>query len=262
MATKTRSTKASRAPSLAANAAAAHAAKVTRLAAEGRAAIRAVRARAAQNSANYYDIGESLRTLARDGVAEALGRADFAEVCALDLDMSLTHARRLMDITERLRRDIGETMSIRRAGALVALADATPDDDDAEGLLGATLLLPDGERLAVASASTESLQAAAAAIRAARGAPARGLTKTREERAAFQAPAVLRHREPGARDREGRARRPSRRRGGDPEAPPREAPRGRARARKEGGAGRLSGVQHRARTFVRPPSRYVGPAAA
>jgi hypothetical protein len=186
MATKTRSTKASRAPSLAANAAAAHAAKVARLAAEGRAAIRAVRARAAQNSASYYDIGDSLRTLARNGVAEALGRADFAEVCALDLDMSLTHARRLMDITERLRRDIGETMSIRRAGALVALADATPDDDDAEGLLGATLSLPDGERLAVASASTESLLAAAAAIRAARGAPARGLTKTREERAAFK----------------------------------------------------------------------------
>lgn len=174
------------AKSLAANAAAAHAAKVTRLAAEGRAAIRAVRARAVQNSANYYDIGDALRTLAKDGVAEALGRADFADVCAKDLDMSPTHARRLMEITERLRRDIGESLSIRRAGALVALADATPDDDTAEGLLCATLTLPDGERFAVASASTESLIAAAAAIRAARGKPAKGLTKSREERAAFK----------------------------------------------------------------------------
>ncbi len=186
MATKTGSTKGSGARSLAANAAAAHEAKIARLVAEGRAAIQAVRARTVQNSASYYDIGDALRTLAKDGVAEALGRADFADVCAKDLDMSPTHARRLMDITARLRRDIGETMSIRRAGALVALADATPDDDTAEGLLGATLSLPDGEHLAVTSASTESLLAAAAAIRATQGAPAKGLTKTREERAAFK----------------------------------------------------------------------------
>ncbi len=186
MATKTGNTRAAAARSLAAHAAEAHAAKVARLAAEGRAAIRAVRARAAQNCANYYDIGDALRTLAKDGVAEALGRADFAEVCAQDLDMSQTHARRLMDITARLRRDIGETLSIRRAGALVALADATPGDDTAEALLGATLTLPDGERLEVASAGTEALIAAASAIRAARGAPAKGLTKTRAERAAFK----------------------------------------------------------------------------
>lgn len=186
MATKTGNAKAAGARSLAARAAAAREAKVARLAAEGRAAIQAIRARTTQNSANYYDIGDALRTLAKDGVAEALGRVDFAEVCAKDLDLSVTHARRLMDISERLRRDIGETMSIRRAGALVALVDATPEDDTADELLRATLTLPDGETLDVASATTEALLAAAASLRAAKGTPAKGLTRTREERIAFK----------------------------------------------------------------------------
>lgn len=172
--------------SLAAHAEAAHAAKLKRLAAEGRAAIRTVRARSVQNSANYYDIGDALRSLARPGVAEAIGRADFAEVCAKDLDLSVVHARRLMDVTARLRREVGETMSIRRAGAIVALVDATPADDTPDDVLAARLTLPDGEVLDVASASTAALVAAATAFRAAGSAPARGLTKSPAEKRAYK----------------------------------------------------------------------------
>jgi len=176
-------------PALVKRAKAAHAARLTRLAAQGRDAIGAIRAARSAVATNYFSMGEALAVLQGSGMAEALGRKDFAEVCTLDLDMAERTAEQLIALVKRLSRTMLETLGRERANAMLALVDATPADDAVGDVLGATINLPSGEKLVVRDASTAEIYAAAKAFRDARavGQTKRspGFTTTPDERARF-----------------------------------------------------------------------------
>ena len=170
------------------NAAAASAAHVERLATEGRAAIAEVKACRASIGGDYFAMGEAVKALKKKGVAQALGRADFAEVCAKDLDMSVTKAAQLVTLVTRLTRSTVQLLGRDRASAMIALVDATPADDSVDEILTATLRLPSGRKLVVADASTEAVWAAAKEFRLAGPTakqPARGFTASAVERSLF-----------------------------------------------------------------------------
>ena len=175
---------------LAARARTLHEARRQRLAALGFDAIARVREHRADITASFYDIGEALVALQGDGVADALGCEDFDAICREHLDMSPTHAARLVDLVGRLTRELALSLGVDRASALMALVDATPDDDAPVDILHATAALPSGKKLAVEKASTEALYAAAKEFRQAAAAPAkrsRGLTTSVAERSRFAA---------------------------------------------------------------------------
>nr|MBK7069711.1 hypothetical protein [Deltaproteobacteria bacterium] len=167
-----------------------HEARRQRLAADGFDAIARVRERRADISASFYDVGEALVVLQREGIAEALGCADFDAICRDHLDLSPSHARRLVDLVARLTRGLAVSLGVDRASALMALVDATPDDDAPADILHATLVLPSGAKLDVDKAPTEAIYAAAKELRQA-AAPsakrARGLTTSAAERSRFAA---------------------------------------------------------------------------
>jgi hypothetical protein len=161
------------------------AAKRARLAEEGRADIALVIRRQANITEAFYDIGEALVRLKRAGVAEALGRATFREVCERDLSMSLTSVEELIAIVTHVKRKDAVRMGQARSRALVALAKATPETDTATSLAATKRDLPSGKKLDVAKASVRELHAAAKDLRAAQpkvGRP-KGRTTTPEERA-------------------------------------------------------------------------------
>ena len=55
-------------------------------------------------AASMVDIGEALVELKAEGVAEALGRAGFAEVVTRDLGMAITTAHALVALSTRVSR--------------------------------------------------------------------------------------------------------------------------------------------------------------
>ena len=89
---------------LAREAKAAHAARVARLAKRGREAIARIKERQGDVAASMVDIGEALVELKAEGVAEALGRAGFAEVVTRDLGMAITTAHALVALSTRVSR--------------------------------------------------------------------------------------------------------------------------------------------------------------
>jgi hypothetical protein len=161
------------------------AAKRARIEADGRADVDLILRRQARIAEDFYDIGEALARLKRDGVAEALGRGTFREVCEKDLSMSLTTAEELIAIVTHVPRKDALRMGQARARALIALASATPEADTAASLEKTTRKLPSGKTLDVAKASVRELHAAAKDLRAAapRAARPKGRTTTPEERA-------------------------------------------------------------------------------
>ena len=170
------------------NAAAATASRLKRLAAEGRAAIALIKACRTSIGSDYFAMGEAVKALKGKGVAQALGRANFAEVCVQHLDMSVTKAAQLVTLVTRLTRATVQLLGRDRASAMIALVDATPADDSVDEILTATLRLPSGRKLVIADASTEGVWAAAKEFRLAGGAaprPARGFTASAEERTLF-----------------------------------------------------------------------------
>lgn len=120
------------------------------------------------------DIGHALGVLRGDGVAEALGRASFEELCREDLQMAPTTVRKM--IAQHFRRETVLTLGADRAQALIELAEATPEDDTPEGIMYSTLTLPSGERLDVARATAAELHDAAREIRQKHKSSRRGLT--------------------------------------------------------------------------------------
>jgi hypothetical protein len=168
------------------------AAKRARLAKDGRADVALILRRRERIAEDFYDIGEALIRLKRPGIAEALGRASFRDVCTNDLQMSLTAAESLIAIVSGVARQDALRMGQERALALVTLARATPEADSARLLENTKRKLPSGKHLDVAKASVNELKAAAKELRAAAstGARSRGRTTTPEERthaAALQA---------------------------------------------------------------------------
>jgi len=167
--------------------------KRQRLAAAGFAAIALIQDLRRRITGDYLAIGKALAELRQEGMADALGCADFAEICERHFEMSAEHAERLVRLAERFERAVALDLGYERACALLALADATPAEEAPEELLHATLTLPSKETLAVDEATTAQLFAAAKEFRQARtdanpGGPDKGgRTTTAAERSAFRA---------------------------------------------------------------------------
>jgi len=180
------------APALAKRAKSLHAQKRQRLAAAGFEAIQSILERRRQITGTYLDIGKALVVLKQDGMPDALGCADFDDICRKHLDISGLRANLLIDLAERFTRAIALGLGFERACAMLALTDATPEEESPEDLLHATLTLPSGTTLVVEDASTEAIYAAAKELRQARSdagtTPDKGgRTTTRSERASFRA---------------------------------------------------------------------------
>jgi hypothetical protein len=180
---------------LAERAKAQHLNRMERLSERGRAAIARIRERQTDVAASMVDIGLALAELKAVGVAEALGRSGFAEVCALDLRMALSTANVLVALATRVPREVVTRLGTDRARAVLELVDATPEDDTTEEVLRAKLALPSGRTLDVANASAKEIRDAAKEIRDARigtdGKRSAGFTTTPTEKRAFAA--VARH---------------------------------------------------------------------
>lgn len=168
-----------------------HASKLARLAAVGRAAIARVRERQGDIAASMVDIGLALHELRADGVAEALGRKGFADVCAVDLQLPLTTALNLIAIATRVPRAVVTSLGPERARAVLELVDATPANDTPEAVLAKPVKLPSGKLLDVRSAAVAEIREAAKAFRAARpdatAKRGRGFTASPEEKRRFAA---------------------------------------------------------------------------
>lgn len=175
--------------SLAANAQAAHEARVARLRETGNAAIARVRALRARIEDDFLEIGAALVTLDDDELVAAVGYASFDALCEEALGISRAKARQLVAVTTRLAPALARELQQDRACALLALVDATPDDDTPDDVLAATLALPDGTSLVVRDAPTKQLWDAARAIRrdvaAREGRRATGHTVAPEDQARF-----------------------------------------------------------------------------
>lgn len=167
------------------------AAKQERLRAEGRADVELILRRKARIAEDFYDIGEALLRLKRPGVAEAMGRASFSEICEKDVAISVTVASELVAIVSGLPRKDALRMGQSRALALLSLANATPEPDTAASLEKTVRTLPSGRRLEVSKASANELKAAATELRRAKAAGSRsaptkrpkGRTTTPDEQA-------------------------------------------------------------------------------
>jgi len=169
----------------------AHANKLARLAAVGRGAIARIRERQADVAASMVDIGLALHELRAEGVAEALGRKGFAEVCEVDLELPLTTALNLIALATRVPRAVVTALGPERARAVLELVDATPANDTPEAVLAKPVKLPSGKLLDVRSAGVAEIREAAKAFRAARpGATTkrgRGFSASPEEKKTFAA---------------------------------------------------------------------------
>lgn len=166
-------------------------ARLARVAERARAAVARVRECQVDVAANMVDIGLALAELKAEGMAAALGRASFAEVCEQDLRMAVSTANGLVAIATRMPRELVTALGAARAQAVLSLVKATPADDTAAEVIGATLTLPSGRTLDVARASVRDLRDAAREFRDAslaggekRG---RGFTALPAEKKAFAA---------------------------------------------------------------------------
>ena len=162
-----------------------------RLRDKGRAAISLIRKRRATLADDFLDVGEALRILKGEGMFEALGRADFDDVCARDLDLAESTADAMISLSERIERELEKELGRDRSSALLALIDAVPEDDRPMNLLDATIQLPTGGKLVVRGATAAEVREAARSFRLVRGAKqgkrSRGFTTTPEEKRRFTA---------------------------------------------------------------------------
>lgn len=168
-----------------------HSRREQSLAEDGFAALELVRDRQRTIGANFLDIGAALVTLKRPEVIAAMGAGSWEALCA-KLKMSVAHADALIAVATRLRRTLAQELGIDRASAVLALVDATPEDDTAEDVLDSTRTLPSGATLVVRDATTAAIWSAARELRQAAaekaGAKRRGgKTTTAAERASFRA---------------------------------------------------------------------------
>jgi hypothetical protein len=174
---------------LAKRATTAHEGRMERLAVKGRNALGLIAATRKAVATNYFSMGEALAVLKTPGMAEALGRTDFADICENDLKMAEATANELVGLVKRLTRATVELLGRERSNAMLALVDATPAEDTVEEVLTRTLRLPSGKPLVVRDASTATLYAAAKEYRQARalapGKRSEGFTTSTDERARY-----------------------------------------------------------------------------
>ena len=141
--------------------------KLARVIAAARADIAFIRRKKSEIADAFYDIGEALVRLRAKGVPSALGRRSFAELCEKDLGISPAWADTLIGVVGRMPREAARELGATKAGALVELVDATPQNDSPSGALARGIAMPSGERLDVKHASARALNRAAKEVRAA-----------------------------------------------------------------------------------------------
>jgi hypothetical protein len=176
---------------LAQRAKALHDAAQARLVEQGREAIALIRDRREAIADDYFDVGRALITLKSEAVALALGYGDVAAMLRAELDLSVATANKLIELATRVDRSLLRELQQERAAAILALVDATPEDDTVEDLLAAPFPLPEGGgTLDLRTAPVAEITAAARALRQ-QHAPATkraaGFTTTPAERKAFNA---------------------------------------------------------------------------
>ncbi len=82
----------------------------------------------------FYDIALALQVLQRKEVYAALGAKSFAELVETRTRLSRSMAFELVKIPAHLSRETAVKLGSQQSIALIALTDATPDDDLAETL--------------------------------------------------------------------------------------------------------------------------------
>ncbi len=179
-------TKLALASALVANAKAAHAGRMAELRKQALSAVARIRQSQADIASNIVDIGLSLVELRGAGMAEALGRKGFGEICEKDLHMSVTTAGAFMQLATKVPREVVVKLGPTKAHAVLALVEATPEDDSVESLLNSKLRLPSGKLLDVARATAAEVIDATKQVRAAHATRGgRGFTTMPAEKHAF-----------------------------------------------------------------------------
>jgi hypothetical protein len=175
---------------LAKRAKALHDAAQARLVEQGREAIALIRDRREAIADSYFDIGQALITLKSEAIAQALGHADVATMLREELDLSVTTANKLIELATRVDRSLLRELQQERAAAILAVVDATPDDDTPEALLAKPFRLRAGGTLDLRTAPVAAIIDLARTLRQER-APATkrtaGFTTTPADRKAFAA---------------------------------------------------------------------------
>ncbi len=175
---------------LAKRAKALHDAAQGRLVEQGREAIALIRDRREAIADSYFDIGQALITLKSEAIAQALGHADVATMLRDELDLSVTTANKLIELATRVDRSLLRELQQERAAAILAVVDATPDDDTPEALLAKPFRLPSGDTLDLRTAPVAAIIDLARTLRLERAPSTKrtaGFTTTPADRKAFAA---------------------------------------------------------------------------
>ena len=174
---------------LAKRAKALHDAAQQRLIEQGREAIAVIRERRESIADNYFDVGQALITLRSEAIALALGYDDVATMLRAELDLSMGTAAKLIDLATRVDRSLLRELQQERAAAILALVDATPEDDTPEQLLDRPFPLRDGGSIDLRTAPVAEIVGLARTIRQAlaKKKPTKGFTTTPADRKAFAA---------------------------------------------------------------------------
>jgi len=167
-----------------------HEAAQARLVEQGREAISLIRDRREAIADNYFDVGQALITLKSEAIAQALGYEDIAAMLRAELDLSVSTAAKLIELATRVDRSLLRELQHERAAAILAVVDATEEDDTPEQLLAKPFRLPEGGTIDLRTAPIVDVKALARALRHQRAAtkkPARGFSTTPADRKAFAA---------------------------------------------------------------------------
>lgn len=174
---------------LAKRAKALHDAAQQRLVEQGREAITLIRDRREAIADSYFDVGQALITLRSEAIALALGYDGVPAMLRAELDLSVSTAAKLIDLATRVDRSLLRELQQERAAAILAVVDATEEDDTPDELLAKPYRLADGGTLDLRTAPVAEIKGLARALRQQRATtkPARGFTTTPADRKTFAA---------------------------------------------------------------------------
>ena len=125
-----------------------------------------IKARLKEISTAFYQIGEALARLKRPAAYTALGYTSFHGLCRKEFQMSPAKADRLVTIVSNVGRGMAEEFGQTGSLALVALCDATPEEDTPADLAKSRVKRPGGGYVHVGKVSANQLMKVAKEIRA------------------------------------------------------------------------------------------------
>ncbi len=122
-----------------------------------------VRRRMTEVVEGFYDIGEALREILDHKLFAVAGHKSMRAMLSAEKLMSFRQASKLITVVRRVPREDALALGQERAYALVAYADATPEDDSPSALLASNARVGDKS---VQSASLRDIEAATKETRA------------------------------------------------------------------------------------------------